>query len=350
MTIFIHFRVSPSLPTLKKMQASIDACVSKKEILSKYKDPHLYSSLIKHYLRELPEPLLCSSLVDDWRSVDSMKDHLEKKMCIKELLEKVPNANKNNISYIFRFVSKLVAEERYNKMSIENIIVVLSPNLLWDSSGVHVPVESVYKSMIENLEFFFDSQDFDYDEIDSFDTEISPTLKENPDEALTFEKRSSCARSAIRQNRKRYQNRSSSDTFILSSMESGFHESTEYLNLINQTEDEEEISTRKASRKISKSWNDETYRTLMANKVMMANSGRSYSTVDHKRFNEEDGISLLSFESLQCSPDSLDKKDADVKSSGDDTISQVEENASSNGSHSDFRFSLAVKPTITQML
>ena len=78
------------------MKASIDAGVNKNTILRKYKDPHLYSSVIKHFLRELPDPLLCSSLVKDWKSVDQTKDELEKQIGIKALLEKVPEANMNN--------------------------------------------------------------------------------------------------------------------------------------------------------------------------------------------------------------------------------------------------------------
>ena len=116
--------MSPSLPTLKKMQASIDACVGRTEILRKYKDPHLYSSLIKHYLRQLPDPLLCSHLISDWRSLEIIKNEVDKRNGIKELLEKVPKANKNNIAFLIGFLSKLVTEEKHNKMSIENIILL----------------------------------------------------------------------------------------------------------------------------------------------------------------------------------------------------------------------------------
>eukprot|EP00092_Neocalanus_flemingeri_P007012 GFUD01007573.1.p1 GENE.GFUD01007573.1~~GFUD01007573.1.p1 ORF type:complete len:702 (-),score=196.53 GFUD01007573.1:82-2139(-) len=260
------FRVSPSMPALKKLKASIDAGVNKNTILSKYKDPHLYSSVIKYFLRELPDPLLCSSLIQDWRSVESMKDELEKKICIKQLLEKVPEANKNNLSFLFGFLSKLVGEERYNKMSIENIIVVMSPNLLWGSNGIHIPIDTVYKSMIENYEFIFESQDYDYDEIDSFNTDDCATRRENTEDEFDIIKRSYIARSNIRQNRKRYQTRSSSDDFIVKgkSMGSSSYESIEKLNLINQLEDEENIPKRRETRKISRNLDDSAeYLNLM---------------------------------------------------------------------------------------
>ena len=152
-------RVSPAIPNLKKLKTSIDAGVSKKDILTDFKDPHLYTSVIKHFLRELPDPLLCSRFTEDWISVNSIKDDLEQMKGIKELIERIPVANKNNISFLFCFLSKLVDEEFYNKMSIKNLIVVLSPNLLWDQNGDHIPLGSVYKTMIEHYEMIFEDID-----------------------------------------------------------------------------------------------------------------------------------------------------------------------------------------------
>ena len=79
------------------MMASIDAGVSKKVILQKYKDPHLYTSVIKYFLRELPDPLMCSKYEEDWKYVNNIQDDDERMQGIKELIEKLPVANKNNI-------------------------------------------------------------------------------------------------------------------------------------------------------------------------------------------------------------------------------------------------------------
>ena len=257
------------------MKASIDAGVSKSMILRKYKDPHLYSSVIKHFLRELPDPLLCSSLVNDWKSVDRTKNELEKQIGIKALLEKVPEANMDNISFVIGFLAKLEKEKKFNKMTIENIIVVLSPNLLWDSNGIHIPIGSVYKSMLENYEFIFGSSDFDYDEIENFETEEIETRIEPTNETFLVKKRSSFARTAIRENRKRYQTRSSTEGYKLQSMGSSFEDTTEYLNLINQSK---VIPMRKTE---SRKWNEERNEDRIS-------FVRSYSAMDQKILDEKD--------------------------------------------------------------
>ena len=221
------------------MKASIDASVSKSVILRKYKDPHLYSSVIKHFLRELPDPLLCSSLVKEWKSVDEITDLMEKRICIKKLLANLPEANRENISFIIGFLSKLEKEKNYNKMTVENIIVVLSPNLLWDSNGIHIPIGSVYKSMLENYDFIFENKDFDYDEIDDFDdfdNEEFDTKIQLKYETSIVNRRSPTARTAIKENRKRYKTRS--DSLMLQSMKPTVEDSAEYLNLIKQAKDE----------------------------------------------------------------------------------------------------------------
>jgi hypothetical protein len=275
------FRVSPSIPSLKKMKASIDAGVSKKTILRKYKDPHLYTSAIKYFLRELPDPLLCSRFAEEWKAVDSIKDELERMKGIKELIEKLPVANKNNITFLFYFLSKLVDEEFYNKMSIENLIVVLSPNLLWDLNRVHIPIDNVYKTMIEHYELILEdpegltvnpygfitnnisltSQEMDEEnEEDKSVGDIERPVVEAP---LKIEKRNTIKRSAIKENRKQYQDRSLSGELRLSA-----RKSMEHLDLdIDQPIAEEEpsqIITRKSTRKSSKSYDEEAHKSMLA--------------------------------------------------------------------------------------
>jgi len=298
------FRVSPSIPNLKKMKASIDAGVSKKVILRKYKDPHLYTSVIKYWLRELPDPLLGSRFAEDWKSVDSIKDELERMKGIKELIEKIPVANKNNITFLFHFLSKLVDEEFYNKMSIENLIVVLSPNLLWNESGVHIPIDSVYKTMIEHYELIFEdlegltvnpyvfitnNKSLASQEVEE-ENEINVENIERPilEAPLRIEKRNTIKRSQIKEKRKQYQDRSLSGDLRMSA-----RKSMENLELNLQmdepiTEDEpKEIVTRKYSRrKSSKSYDEpiteDEPKEIVTRKYSRRKSSKSYDEDVHK--------------------------------------------------------------------
>ena len=274
------------------MKASIDAGVTKKVILRKYKDPHLYTSAIKYFLRELPDPLLCSKFTEEWKAIDNIKDELERMKRIKELMEKLPEANRNNIAFLFHFLSKLVEEEFYNKMSIENIIVVLSPNLLWDSNGVHIPIDNLYKSMIEHYELILEdpesltSNPYDFitnnvslaskdseeyiGEIDDVVGEMNGKVieRQSTSDAVIIEKRSTVQRSAIKENRRHYQDRSFSDELSITrkSMENldlSIDDTEEETDDVNQSEELSEIITRKLTRKTSKSFDEDVHKSML---------------------------------------------------------------------------------------
>lgn len=114
--------------------------------------------MIKILSRELPESLFCNSMALKWSQIDCVNDELQKMKKIKALLTEIPPENRRNIAFLFSLLSKVVEEEGFSKMSTDNIIVVIGPNLLWDQSGVHVPINSVFSLMIERFDWIFSDQ------------------------------------------------------------------------------------------------------------------------------------------------------------------------------------------------
>lgn len=125
------FRVAASTIKVKRLKAAIDSgCFS--QLIPEYKDVHLLASLLKLYLRELPEPLLTSCLHKEWIDAAQVSDHRRLEV-VKNILVKLPQENRDNLAYLFQFLSKLTKHPE-NKMSPSNIAIVLSPNLLWNSN------------------------------------------------------------------------------------------------------------------------------------------------------------------------------------------------------------------------
>ena len=75
---------------------------------------------------------------------------------IKETLKELPDEHNKNIAYLFKMLSKVADEHLFNKMSVKNLIVVVGPNLLWDRSGINIPLNSVYSLMIERYDWIFE--------------------------------------------------------------------------------------------------------------------------------------------------------------------------------------------------
>lgn len=122
------FRLTGSASKVKRFKASIDSgCFC--EIIPEYRDVHVIASILKLYLRELPEPLLTYNLYNEWMHVMQYPENqrLDK---VKTVLAKLPKENRENLTYLIQFLAKL-SHNLVNKMTSSNIAIVMSPNLLW---------------------------------------------------------------------------------------------------------------------------------------------------------------------------------------------------------------------------
>ncbi|XP_033474930.1 rho GTPase-activating protein 25 [Epinephelus lanceolatus] len=95
-------------------------------------DVHTVASLLKLYLRELPEPVVpwtqyqafldCTNLLDP-----SSSEGLEK---LEKQIALLPRNNYNLLSYVCRFLFEVQLHSKVNKMNVENLATVMGINLL----------------------------------------------------------------------------------------------------------------------------------------------------------------------------------------------------------------------------
>lgn len=94
-------------------------------------DVHTVASLLKLYLRELPEPVVPWTQYQDFLDSTLMLDATT--AAGKEKLEKqislLPKVNYNLLSYICRFLFEVQQNSKVNKMSVENLATVMGVNL-----------------------------------------------------------------------------------------------------------------------------------------------------------------------------------------------------------------------------
>ena len=121
-------------------------------ILTQYKDPHLYTALMKSYLRELPDPLFASAFTEHWKTANAIKDGTQRIKEIKRILNMIPDENKNNIEFLFNFLAQLFREELSNLIAVDNLVMIFGPNLLWNigtKDNEPVMIENVFKSLLD---------------------------------------------------------------------------------------------------------------------------------------------------------------------------------------------------------
>ncbi|XP_045155960.1 rho GTPase-activating protein 45 [Echinops telfairi] len=115
--------------------------------------PHDISNVLKLYLRQLPEPLLCFRLYHGLVGLakDSLKAEAEAKVAargrpaggesamaaavamagrLRELLQDLPPENRATLQYLLRHLRRIVQVEQDNKMTPGNLGIVFGPTLL----------------------------------------------------------------------------------------------------------------------------------------------------------------------------------------------------------------------------
>lgn len=151
-------RVAGTVSKVKKLKAAFDAGLFGIVDMNEYsRDPHAVAGALKMYLRELPNPIMTHELYDEWMSASRISDKDMKLKALRPIVERLPEPYYNNLRYLIKFLSRLSQYQDVNKMSIQNIAIVIAPNLLWspgeDSSalGMNMSLANTYSSIVDLL-------------------------------------------------------------------------------------------------------------------------------------------------------------------------------------------------------
>ncbi|NWT66524.1 RHG24 protein, partial [Prunella himalayana] len=124
------FRLPGQANLVKELQDAFDC--GEKPSFDSNTDVHTVASLLKLYLRELPEPVVPYAKYEDFLSCAKMLSK-EEETGLKELVKQVkslPTVNYNLLKYICRFLDEVQSYSGVNKMSVQNLATVFGPNIL----------------------------------------------------------------------------------------------------------------------------------------------------------------------------------------------------------------------------
>ncbi|KAK7933401.1 hypothetical protein WMY93_004297 [Mugilogobius chulae] len=95
-------------------------------------DVHTVASLLKLYLRELPEPVVPWTQYQDFLDCTNILDSPGQKGWdkLEKQISLLPRVNYNLLSYICRFLFEVQLHAKVNKMNVENLATVMGINLL----------------------------------------------------------------------------------------------------------------------------------------------------------------------------------------------------------------------------
>uniref|UniRef100_A0A8C1S4K4 Rho GTPase activating protein 22 n=1 Tax=Cyprinus carpio TaxID=7962 RepID=A0A8C1S4K4_CYPCA len=124
------FRMPGQANLVKELQDAFDC--GDKPLFDSNTDVHTVASLLKLYLRELPEPVIPFNKYEDFLTCAQLllKDE---EVGLSELVKQVntlPQANYNLLKYICKFLDEVQSHSNENKMSVQNLATVFGPNIL----------------------------------------------------------------------------------------------------------------------------------------------------------------------------------------------------------------------------
>ncbi|XP_055577208.1 rho GTPase-activating protein 22 isoform X1 [Falco cherrug] len=124
------FRLPGQANLVKDLQDSFDC--GEKPLFDSNTDVHTVASLLKLYLRELPEPVIPFAKYEDFLSCGQLlsKDEGEGTQELVKQVKNLPQANYNLLKYICKFLDEVQAHSSVNKMSVQNLATVFGPNIL----------------------------------------------------------------------------------------------------------------------------------------------------------------------------------------------------------------------------
>ncbi|XP_039337952.1 rho GTPase-activating protein 22 isoform X1 [Mauremys reevesii] len=124
------FRMPGQANLVKDLQDSFDC--GEKPLFDSNTDVHTVASLLKLYLRELPEPVIPFAKYEDFLSCGQLlsKDKGEGTRELAKQVKTLPQANYNLLRYICKFLDEVQSHSSVNKMSVQNLATVFGPNIL----------------------------------------------------------------------------------------------------------------------------------------------------------------------------------------------------------------------------
>ncbi|XP_032394433.1 GEM-interacting protein isoform X2 [Etheostoma spectabile] len=164
------YRVSGSKPRIQKLCQAFE--MQKEQVELSDLSPHDITSILKHFFKELPEPLLTFDLYSHFITVGKTLQHLSEREPtpdtnetdiidnLQTLLQKLPPYCYSTLQHLISHLQK-VSENYENKMSASNLGIVFGPTLLRPLVSTDMPMiallETSYQAVL--VEFLITHHD-----------------------------------------------------------------------------------------------------------------------------------------------------------------------------------------------
>ena len=163
------FRVSGSAARLKKLKDTFEINVDY-EISSELYTVMDVSSLLKDYIRSLPEPLIPTELFQAFAAVTKIKNKRVQLENIVLLLSLLQIENRDTLEALLKFLTEVVKHNDVNKMGSHNLATIFAPCILKPPDSFQITKNTQVASIMEQNKAIIDCVTLFIAEVDSIFT------------------------------------------------------------------------------------------------------------------------------------------------------------------------------------
>ncbi|PNF26598.1 Rho GTPase-activating protein conundrum [Cryptotermes secundus] len=90
---------------------------------------HDVAAVLKRLLRDLPQPLLSVEYIDMFYQTHALSDETTRAHALNLLVLLLPAEYRSTLRAVFRFLARVVQNQKHNKMSLHNVAMIIAPSL-----------------------------------------------------------------------------------------------------------------------------------------------------------------------------------------------------------------------------
>ncbi|KAL3832102.1 hypothetical protein ACJMK2_023824 [Sinanodonta woodiana] len=143
------YRVGGNVSTIQKLRCAIDAGQTVDLDDAETWDVHVLAGTLKLFFRELKEPVFTYSLFDKFVKALLMEKNAERLKGMKAAMNELPKCNYETLKVLFGHLTKLIENEKENRMNSYSVAIVFGPSLIWpEIEAANLATSIVYQSKI----------------------------------------------------------------------------------------------------------------------------------------------------------------------------------------------------------
>ncbi|KAJ1362932.1 hypothetical protein KIN20_022659 [Parelaphostrongylus tenuis] len=131
------YRKSGSLAQVRNMRRVIESAADFNTVSLDNVQVHVLTTIVKAFLREMPEPLITFDLYENFLNVSEVDDLAERGRCLAVMVELLPKSNRGLLDRLMFHLARVAHQEAVNKMGPFNLAIIFGPCILRRQDSVH---------------------------------------------------------------------------------------------------------------------------------------------------------------------------------------------------------------------